>query len=317
MTESILQAVNVSRQFGSNRVLSGIDLSFTRGEFAALLGPNGGGKTTFLRICSGLLRPSGGEVLYKGTPLNKAHNELIRNAGYFPEFPSLYDELTVWENLLFFGRLKGLSSAQIKNSCEIYLVRLGLVDVLKSRARTLSKGTKYKVSLCRAFMGSPAILFMDEPATGLAPEVVEFILEMLREQRKKGTTLIYTSHNMDVTSSISDRIILINRTVEAEGTFQEFSDKYFTPCWRLELDESSDELTDRVKAVGGVKVTRAGDGYLMYERNDGVQDQSDILKIAASTDCGVISLTKQRQNAGEIYKEVFSKAREDDHEDIQ
>ncbi len=314
MTESILQAVNVSKQFGSNQVLSGIDLSFSQGEFTALLGPNGGGKTTFLRICSGLIHPSGGEVLYKGTSLKESRRNLIRNAGYFPEFPSLYDELTVWENLLFFGRLKGLSSSEIKNSCEIYLVRLGLVDFLKIRVRTLSKGTQYKVSLCRAFMGSPGVLFMDEPATGLAPEVVEFILEILREQRKKGTTLIYTTHNMDVTTSISDRIVLIKRNVEAQGTFQEFSDKCFTPCWRLELDKSSDELTDRIKSVGGVKVTGTGEGYLIYERNDGVQDQSDILKIVANADCGVISLTKQRQNAGEIYKAVFSKTREEDNE---
>ena len=317
MTASILEIKKVGKRFGSKKVLQSIDLTLPQGESVALLGPNGGGKTTLLRLCSGLLGPSEGEILFKGVPLKKSRKTLIRETGYFPEFPSLYDQLTVWENLLFFGRLKGLSAARIRETCELYLVRLNLMDCLKQKTFSLSKGTKYKISLCRAFMGDPRILFMDEPATGLAPEVVEFFTEILKERKKKGLTLIYTSHNMDMTTEISDRIVLINRTVAAMGTIAEFSEQYFTPRWRLRAEEITGEMIDRIKAVGGIRILHSSEDILIYERTDSVKEQNDILKILMNNGCRILSLVRDRHTAGEIYKAVFSQTEEENHANLE
>jgi Cu-processing system ATP-binding protein len=224
---SMVDVRGVTRHYGSVRAVDGVDLKIERGVVFGLLGHNGAGKSTIIRILLGLERPTSGEVRIDGVALGQGDMRAVRRQiGYLPEQVVLYDNLTGIETLAFFAALKGVP----KSACRAALDRVGLGAVGQRRVGEYSKGMRQRLGLAQALLGSPRLLFLDEPTTALDPEAVRAFYALLRELEADGVTIVLSSHSL---SEIQDRVtrlaIMVAGRVRASGTVAELRDHVALP----------------------------------------------------------------------------------------
>jgi heme exporter protein A len=205
----MIEVRGLVRSFGPTHALRGVDLDAADGESLTILGPNGAGKTTFLRILATLLKPTEGEVRINGTDLHSGTCEARRQLGFSSHDSLIYDDLSVEENLHFYGRLYGISKR--KERVEEVLRLVGLRPRRHSRARTLSRGMQQRLSLARAILHEPPILLLDEPYSGLDQEAARMLEELLAAVRAETRTVVMTTHNLERGLSLSDRICILSK----------------------------------------------------------------------------------------------------------
>jgi heme ABC exporter ATP-binding subunit CcmA len=203
-----LEVSGLKKSFGFKLVLRGIDLVLERGARVALLGANGTGKTTLLRILAGLTRPSAGSVSIDGRDSVRDAQQLRRLVGFVGHQPYLYDELTALENLLFFGRIYGVSNAR-EHAGEL-LKRVGLAKRAQERVSALSRGQVQRLSLARALLHAPGLLLLDEPDTGLDEEGNALLEMLLLEHAEAGGTTLFTTHALERALKLSDHIVMLS-----------------------------------------------------------------------------------------------------------
>jgi len=204
-----IAAVNLTKVFGTHYALRGISLQVNRNEVTAIFGPNGAGKTTFLRILSGLSRPSSGNVLFNGTPLGD-HPEVVRlQLGVIGHQSYLYSELTAEENLLFYGKLYGVAdlAGRVKQSLE----EVGLAARRGDRVAGFSRGMLQRLAIARAMLHQPSILFLDEPFTGLDQHAATMLAGWLRRLRSEERTILLITHDLEQGVALADRIVIFVR----------------------------------------------------------------------------------------------------------
>jgi lipooligosaccharide transport system ATP-binding protein len=207
------------KSFGAMEVVGGVDLAVAAGECFGLLGPNGAGKTTTLRLCLGLLRPDGGEIELLGEPVPRRSREARRRVGVVPQFDNLDPDFTVAENLLVYGRYFGMSAQEIESRIGPLLEFAGLAGRGGARIATLSGGMKRRLTLARALVNDPQLLFLDEPTTGLDPQARHLIWERLRQLTAQGKTLVLTTHFMEEAERLCQRLAIMDHgRVIAQGS---------------------------------------------------------------------------------------------------
>jgi heme ABC exporter ATP-binding subunit CcmA len=213
-----LEIKGLKKTYSLKPILRGIDFVLDQGECMALLGANGAGKTTLLRILAGLTKPGAGTVLIGGLDSVRAAQQVRHLVGFVGHQPNLYDDLTVLENLLFFGRMYSVRQAQ-KQAVEL-LKRVGLARHAGERVGTLSRGQLQRLSLARALLHSPQLLLLDEPDAGLDDEGIELLEELLREHTERVGTTLFTTHNFERAVKFSNRICMLagGRVVYQEVT---------------------------------------------------------------------------------------------------
>jgi heme exporter protein A len=204
-----IRAVNLSKSFGPRQVLRQLNFEVARGEFVVLLGPNGVGKTTLLRILASLIRPSFGEVWMEGLLLPQEATRVRRQIGVVAHQPLLYGDLTAEENLNFFARLYGLD--RFRPRVQELLERVGLWSRRGEKVGSFSRGMQQRLSLARALLHDPRILLLDEPHTGLDPEASTTLEELLRGVASQGRTIVMTSHDLLRAGPLGDRIDVLCR----------------------------------------------------------------------------------------------------------
>ncbi|HKV03119.1 MAG TPA: heme ABC exporter ATP-binding protein CcmA [Ktedonobacteraceae bacterium] len=204
MSAPYLEIKGLKKSFDLKPILRGVDLFLDQGECMALLGANGAGKTTLMRILAGLVKPSAGSVYVGGLDIERDAQQLRRMVGFVAHQPYLYDELTVLENLLFFGRMYAVKQARERAS-EL-LQRVGLAKRAGERVAALSRGQVQRLALARALLHSPRLLLLDEPDTGLDEQGNELLEALLHEHVERGGTTLFTTHNLDRALKLSDRI---------------------------------------------------------------------------------------------------------------
>ncbi|RLE80542.1 MAG: ABC transporter ATP-binding protein, partial [Thermoprotei archaeon] len=196
----------------------GVDLLVRRGEIFGLLGPNGAGKTTTIRMILGLIRPTKGSVKIFGIPVEDRREEVLKVTGYMPQRFSLYEDLTVEENLLLYGRLYGLGRREVKRRVREMLEEFMLEEFKYRLAGKLSGGTKQRLALAVALIHNPRLLVVDEPTAGVDPPIRRYFWDYFRRLRKEGITILLTTHYMDEAEHC-DRLALMNRgKIVAEGS---------------------------------------------------------------------------------------------------
>ncbi|MDP8982080.1 MAG: ABC transporter ATP-binding protein [Acidobacteriota bacterium] len=217
----MLEAKALKKSYGNVVAVDGVTLRADAGETVGLLGPNGAGKTTTVSMIAGLLRPDSGEVLIEGRPLRGDTDPLKHKIGLVPQDIALYDELSAHDNLAFFGALYDLDGANAKRAMDEALELVGLADRAKDRVKTFSGGMKRRLNLAAALLHDPQILLLDEPTVGVDPQSRNAIFDNLEALKKRGKTLVYTTHYMEEAERLCDRLIIIDHgKVIADDTLQ-------------------------------------------------------------------------------------------------
>ncbi len=197
MTEYAIQATQIVKKFGDFTAIEGINLNVPKGSIYGFLGPNGCGKSTTIRVLTGLLSPTSGSVNVLGLEIPKQSEELRLKIGYMTQKFSLYDELTVEENLQFMGQIFGMGKKELKERTDQQLKTYGLDERRKQRVSSMSGGQKQRLALAAATMHNPELLFLDEPTSAVDPENRREFWEQLFDLSSQGTTILVTTHYMD------------------------------------------------------------------------------------------------------------------------
>jgi ABC-2 type transport system ATP-binding protein len=258
----IIRITGLTKNFGEKEVLRGVDLEIPPGQILGYIGPNGAGKTTTVKILCGMLDAFAGEATVCGFDVASQPLEVKRRIGYIPESAALYDALTPLEYLRFIGRLYGMAEVEVDQQASELLGLLGLGAEADERMSTFSKGMRQKVLITAGLMHDPAVVFMDEPLSGLDANSVVIVKEIITRLAEGGKTVFYCSHVMDVVERVCHRIAIIDDgRIISDGTFEELQaqstggslERIFT---QLTGDGSHQTVADKFVAT----LSRGSDG---------------------------------------------------------
>ncbi len=211
MVEAYLVAQDLHKSFKDLKAVDGVSFSIEKGEIFGLLGPNGAGKTTTIRILSTVTPPDKGDVTIGGFSLRHQPDKIRGLIGICPQELALYADMSAFDNLVFFGRMAGLSSARAREQAMENLKLMGLEDrAKKGRVDKFSGGMKRRVNLAIALMGSPQLIFLDEPTVGIDPQSRNNIFETIQGLRAKGMTILYTTHYMEEADRLCKRVAIMD-----------------------------------------------------------------------------------------------------------
>ena len=214
----VIQVDQLTKIFGDFTAVNAISFDVKKGEIFGFLGANGAGKTTAMKMLIGILRPTSGNALVAGFDVFKQRESIKKNIGYMSQKFALYNDLTVTENITFFGGIYGLTSGKIKSKTQMLLDELGLENVANTLVGSLPLGWKQKLSFSVAMLHEPKIVFLDEPTGGVDPITRRQFWEMIYKSAIQGTTIFVTTHYMDE-AEYCDRIsIMVNGKIEALDT---------------------------------------------------------------------------------------------------
>ena len=205
----MLSIKNVNKTYSGHRALTDVSFDVPEGGIYGLLGPNGAGKTTLIRIINHITAPDKGEILFDGHPLTQ--NDVV-NIGYLPEERGLYKKMKVGEQALFFARLKGMSKADATKELKLWFEKFEISDWWNKKVEELSKGMAQKVQFIITVLHKPRLLIFDEPFSGFDPINTNLLKNEMLALRDLGTTIIFSTHNMNSVESLCDNITLINKS---------------------------------------------------------------------------------------------------------
>ncbi len=210
MDPSLLSTRQLTKRFGTRTAVDGVSFAIQPGEAVGLLGPNGAGKTTTISLLTGLLHADGGEVLLDGRPLTGDTDPRKRLLGLVPQELALYEELTARDNLAYFGALQGLRGPALSEAARSALGFVGLADRERDKVKTYSGGMKRRLNLAVALLHDPQLLLLDEPTVGVDPQSRNAIFENIEALRRRGKTILYTTHYMEEVERLCDRVIIMD-----------------------------------------------------------------------------------------------------------
>ena len=254
--DKVIECEGLTFRYNSLYALNGLSFSVKPGEVFALLGPNGAGKTTTIRVLNGLLRPEKGKSHVLGLDPTHAGALIRKRTGVLTETPALYERLTAWQNLDFFGALAGMSSAEIRKRGGEYLEMFELQEREDDRVETYSKGMKQRLALARALLHNPEMLFLDEPTSGMDPAAAKNTEGLIYQiSKRENRTVILCTHRLYEAEKVCDRVAVMKQgAVIASGSLDELR-RDFAPeievqfCLSVPLKEEAVHSTKKLKGV--------------------------------------------------------------------
>jgi ABC-2 type transport system ATP-binding protein len=215
----VLKISELYQRFGERIAVDKLSLTVGKGELVGLVGRNGAGKTTTMRAVMGILQPLGGSITWSGHPVGLSDRLRF---GYMPEERGLYPQMRVLNQIAYFARLHGVEPRAANSQAQQWLTRLGLEGREQDRVVALSHGNQQRVQLAVALVYQPALLVLDEPFAGLDPSAVDSLSEVLRAETSRGTSVLFSSHQLDLVERLCDRIVILEQgRVLADGTLDE------------------------------------------------------------------------------------------------
>jgi ABC-2 type transport system ATP-binding protein len=265
----MIQVANLKKKLGDVQALKGISFDIKAGEFYGLLGPNGAGKTTTISILSSILKPDEGSVTVNHIDLLREPAKCKQLIGVVPQEIALYNQLTAWDNLMFWGSLYNVPEADLKMRADELMKLFGLYERKNDLVKNYSGGMKRRINIASALLHSPKILFMDEPTVGIDPQSRNLIFEVIDQLHKAGMTVIYTTHYMEEAERFCDRIgIIDNGQIIAQGTLDEL--KMNSPVKEqisVQVTEMNDETIKRIEQAFGSEVKVSKDTVNCFTNN--------------------------------------------------
>jgi len=302
---------HLTKRFGSVVALDGISFEVTPGEVFGFLGGNGAGKTTTMRIILDILRPDGGTVTWQGTPTADVPHHTW---GYLPEERGLYPRMGVLEQLVFFADLQHVPRKEAEARARHWLERFRIPDYADRRAEELSKGNQQKIQFIAAVIHEPPVLLMDEPFVGLDPVNVALLKEAFLEMRDRGTTIVFSTHQMGMVEELCESVVLIDRgRVVLSGPTREVRRATGRQVIRLAVDGDTELAWLADGSIPGVRIARPGEDYTELDVDRSV-DPETVLRAALDRGLRVTQFVIADPSIEDIFIEkVGRRPTEDQH----
>ena len=284
----ILELKNIDKSFGEKEVLKGVSFVAAGGKAFGLLGRNGAGKTTSIRILMNVFPANSGEVLIDGKPID--YNKI--GIGYLPEERGLYPKKLIIDQLVYFAELKGMSAKDAVKAVDYWLSRLGMTEYRNKRLDTLSKGNQQKIQLITALAHDPDIVILDEPFSGLDPVNAMLLKDVVKEQISKGKIVLFSSHQMSYIEEFCDSIAIINAgKVAISGDLHEIKRTY--PRDKIVV---STQTPEKIMADLGDICTEREDGTLLIQLASPDEKQSMMKRLVESYDIDEVKVFEPSLN---------------------
>ncbi len=268
----LLRAQNIEKKFANHLALDNVNVNIPENSIYGLLGPNGAGKTTLIRIINRITAPDKGEILLKGRPLQPSDVNLI---GYLPEERGLYKKMKVGEQALYLAQLKGLSKRDALKKLKYWFEKFEIQPWWDKKVEELSKGMAQKVQFITTILHEPELLIFDEPFSGFDPINANMLKEEILELKKKGSTIIFSTHNMGSVEELCDHITLINKSRNIlEGQIDDIRKKYKSNIYEIsfngDIDKLERSLNEHYELIDKTKVNgnRAVRVKLLHQTNE-------------------------------------------------
>lgn len=224
--ETVIKTENLTKRFGDFIAVDGITFEVYKGEIFGFLGANGAGKTTAMRMLSGLSTPTSGKATVAGIDVFKNPELIKKNIGYMSQRFSLYEDLTVIENIKFYAGIYGLTDKEIKEKSDLVITQLGMQNEIKKLVRDIPLGWKQKLALSVAILHEPKVVFLDEPTGGVDPATRKQFWDMIYQTADKGITVFVTTHYLDEAEYCNRISIMVDGRMDAIGTPRELKERF-------------------------------------------------------------------------------------------
>lgn len=293
----MLEVQAVSRSFGDRTALDEVSFTVRGGRMTGFVGGNGAGKTTAMRVILGVLSPDSGAVTLDGSPISALERTRI---GYMPEERGLYPKMKVAEQIVYLGRLHGMSTATAKESATTLLERLGLGERMDDTVESLSLGNQQRAQIAAALVHNPEVLILDEPFSGLDPIAVETVSSVVKDYAASGAPVLFSSHQLDIVERLCDDLVVIaDGRIRASGSREGLREQHTSPRFELLVDGDAGWL----RTEPGVTVVEFDGGYALFDVDDQATAQR-VLQHAIAT-APVLRFAPLTPTLSQIFKEVI------------
>src|SRR5262245_35607409 len=312
---SILEVQNLIKQYGDFTAVKGISFDIEEGEIFSLLGPNGAGKTTTISMLSTLYTPTSGDAVIGGHSITKDPMAVKEVIGVVPQEIALYEDLTARENLIFWGRMYGLSGKALTSRVDEVLNQIGLTDKANNRVKTYSGGMKRRVNIGGGLLNKPRLLFMDEPTVGIDPQSRRAILDTVKDLNKQGMTVLYTTHYMEEAQELSDRVGIIDHgELIALGTQKELTQQVGqreTLILHVGENDDADALAKSLKDIKDILEASAADHEVSVIAHEAEEVLATVVTKANERSVKIRSIDIREPNLEAVFLNLTGRALRD------
>ncbi len=302
----MIKIENLYKRYGKNIAVNHLDLTINEGEIFGFVGPNGAGKTTTLKVIATLLMPDAGQVMIDGKSIYSDIKGIRSSIGYMPDFFGVYDNLTAYEYLAFFGDIAHVEKHQLEKTIDELLELVELTDKKNEMVDGLSRGMKQRLCLARALVHNPKILLLDEPASGLDPRARVQMKDILKELKHMGKTVVISSHILPELAELCSTIGIINKgKIVQKGTVEEINERVFgaSPI-KIDFMPNEFDLIQYIKTMPELKLVQHTDTTvdILLKGNDEVA--AHFLKTLVNRGVMVTSFSKTENNLESLFMEL-------------
>ncbi|HHY46829.1 MAG TPA: ABC transporter ATP-binding protein [Firmicutes bacterium] len=303
----MIETRGLTKEYGKTTAVRDLDLHVEKGEIYGFLGPNGAGKTTTIMMILGLVKPTRGEALIFGSRLDRDYFGLKRRIGVVAEVQRVYEDMTAWEYLNFFGQLYGVPD--IKTRAADLLSRLDLYDRRNELLSNYSKGMLQKVNIARALIHDPELLILDEPVSSLDPYGIKEVRDLIMEEHRRGKTIFISSHLLSEVERTCNRVgILDQGTLVAEDTMQSLREKLASEIrLLLEVDAARPEIIEAIRRLPFVKSVEVEDNRVNISTNPDADYRLDVSRAVSEAGGTVMGLSRQEMSLEDAFITITEK----------
>ena len=311
----MLRVENLVKRYGERVAVDGISFAVERGQTIGLLGPNGAGKTTTLAMITGLTPPDGGSVGVGGRSLAADPDGVKRGIGLVPQDVALYEETTARANLQLFGALYGMQGTPLARAITDALALVGLADRAGDKVASFSGGMKRRLNIAGALLHDPELILLDEPTVGVDPQSRNAIFDNLAELRRRGKTLVYTTHYMEEAERLCDRIVVMDHgRIMADDTLPGLLARAPAPN-RLAVDIAGlppDALAERLRGIRGVHGVAVDGERLVLDVDDLLAITPQVLQTVSAAGLAVRGFASERTNLESVFLTLTGRSLRDE-----
>ncbi|HHI00918.1 MAG TPA: ABC transporter ATP-binding protein [Thermococcus litoralis] len=300
-----IEIENLTKSYGNFKAVDNLTLKVEKGITFGFLGPNGAGKTTTILSMIGLIIPDSGSIRISGEDVFREPVKVKERIGYLPENATIYEELTAWRNLEFFANFYKMSRQEKEKRIEELLKMVGLWDVRYRKVKTFSKGMKQRLLLAQALINDPEVLILDEPTSGLDPEGAYLVKNIVREERKKGKTVFFSSHILSEVEELSDRVgIIVKGKLRALGPLEDIK-RQFMELEGYEIKVETKQKLPQIELPEIIRIEKVNENKAIIFAKEDIREQ--LSELLAKKGATIVSLEVEEPSLEDVFLRTIYK----------